>query len=399
MDFFGYPLGTNGLVANFETDKSSVLPGEEIQFIDWSISDESNPVNSWMWDFNSDGTIDSEEQNPMYTYQEGGLHDVTLIVSNGVSTDTMVKNDAVGVRAGILVYEGKDVSGYSGEFINNFLHDYAYEEISYTHKFPEALDGYDVVLLSFGNSGNQVTDLTPEMVSEISSYGFDGGRIYLEGSDAISENPDLWTIFGLIDADGGTSNMMTDLTGTENALTYGLEFTGSTQFSINTIDNLAPVSDPAVEPAFNESDYGIVAVQVDASETTGHKAFGFSYALADLIDGEGMNTRNELLLRILNFFDIVSDVDENIIAENQLLKVFPNPSSEQITLEMESPVQMDANIYLYDLSGRIVLMENSNINKGKNRISFNIGHLPDGLYYFNLRSDSHNETIKWLKVQ
>ena len=60
--------------------------------------------------------------------------------------------------------------------------------------------------------------------------------------------------------------------------------------------------------AFIESNYGTVAVQNSSPE--GHRTFCFSYALAKLNDGETPNTREELLHRILNFFDIQTAVPE-----------------------------------------------------------------------------------------
>ncbi|MEJ2594347.1 MAG: PKD domain-containing protein [bacterium] len=399
LNFFGYPLGSGGLVANFQTDKTSVLPGEEMLFSDWSVSDTADPITSWKWDLNGDGTIDSEEQNPVMTYTEGGMYDVMLVVSNSMDTDTVVKSQAVAVRSGILVYEGKSVSGYSGDYINDFLHEYSYEEISYTHKMPEVLEGYDVILLSFGNSGNQETEMTQPMASAINAYGFDGGRIYLEGGDVLSDNPELWTLFGVLDIDNGQSNMISSLTGHDEAITYGLQFDASSQFSVNSIDAYTPIEDPAIAAAFTEDEYGVVAIQRDGAATTGHKAFAFSYAIADLEDGDGMNTRDELLLRILNFFDIVSDVAENQITANSTIKVYPNPAVSQVTLQFESPEEALADVMLYDLSGRMISGEKMSVDRGVNRLNFQVENLPDGIYYFNVRSDVSNETVKWLKLK
>ncbi|MDD3052229.1 MAG: PKD domain-containing protein [Candidatus Cloacimonetes bacterium] len=40
----------------------------------------SQPILSWKWDFNSDNIIDSEEQNPAYTFTSAGTYQVTLTV-------------------------------------------------------------------------------------------------------------------------------------------------------------------------------------------------------------------------------------------------------------------------------------------------------------------------------
>ncbi len=55
------------------------------------------PINEWFWDFNNDGTIDSNEQNPQWTYPEAGLYTVTLTVSDGSNTGTETKVDYITV--------------------------------------------------------------------------------------------------------------------------------------------------------------------------------------------------------------------------------------------------------------------------------------------------------------
>ncbi len=100
------------VVADFEANPVSGLAPLEVQFTDLSTcrlialmsitNDEDNHTNSafdelnkdrnssrdidsWEWDFDNDGTIDSNEQNPLYSYSEAGLYTVSLTVSDGTS--------------------------------------------------------------------------------------------------------------------------------------------------------------------------------------------------------------------------------------------------------------------------------------------------------------------------
>ena len=80
-DFVGTPLnGGNPL---------------EVSFTDLSAG---NPT-SWLWDFNNDGFIDSNEQNPVYTYSDVGVYTVSLTVSDGSSNDTEIKTDYISVTS------------------------------------------------------------------------------------------------------------------------------------------------------------------------------------------------------------------------------------------------------------------------------------------------------------
>jgi len=81
------------LVADFSVDQTIVMAGNPIQFTDLSTG---NPT-SWEWDFENDGTIDSYEQNPEWTYNEIGIYSVSLIVSDGTNEDTELKEDYITV--------------------------------------------------------------------------------------------------------------------------------------------------------------------------------------------------------------------------------------------------------------------------------------------------------------
>ena len=80
-----------------------------IQFSDYSYSPDS--IVSWQWDFNNDGTIDSEEQNPEWIYTEIGIYTVSLTVSDGENEDTEINEDYITVlEAGTYIPNGS-VSG------------------------------------------------------------------------------------------------------------------------------------------------------------------------------------------------------------------------------------------------------------------------------------------------
>ncbi len=50
---------------------------------------------SWQWDFNNDGTVDSTEQNPIYTYSTAGTYAVNLTVSNAKGSNSEVKTEYI----------------------------------------------------------------------------------------------------------------------------------------------------------------------------------------------------------------------------------------------------------------------------------------------------------------
>ncbi|WP_321428976.1 PKD domain-containing protein [uncultured Methanolobus sp.] len=62
-----------------------------------SFTDTSERAESWSWDFDSDGVVDSTEQNPKHTYVTPGTYTVTLTVSNTGGSDTVVIGDCITV--------------------------------------------------------------------------------------------------------------------------------------------------------------------------------------------------------------------------------------------------------------------------------------------------------------
>ena len=81
------------LAASFTSDVTSGQVPLTVQFTDTSTG---SPV-SWSWDFDNDGNVDSNEQNPVFTYSDVGTYTVKLTVSDGTNTDEVVKSDYITV--------------------------------------------------------------------------------------------------------------------------------------------------------------------------------------------------------------------------------------------------------------------------------------------------------------
>ena len=62
---------------DFVAEPTEVVGFIKIQFTDLS----EGEIESWAWDFQGDGTIDSVEQNPTHTYVRNGIYSVTLTIS------------------------------------------------------------------------------------------------------------------------------------------------------------------------------------------------------------------------------------------------------------------------------------------------------------------------------
>jgi outer membrane protein assembly factor BamB len=82
-----------------------------VQFTDLSTV-ENTTITSWAWDFENDGTIDSHDQNPSWTYTEPRTYTVSLMVSDGHISDTEVKEGYITVLPmGSTIVEIGNITG------------------------------------------------------------------------------------------------------------------------------------------------------------------------------------------------------------------------------------------------------------------------------------------------
>jgi PKD repeat protein len=81
------------LSANFTVDNTSGYAPLTVNFTDTSTPADS--IVSWQWDFDNDGTIDSNEQNPSYIYMTEGDFSVQLIVESISDADTLLMENYV----------------------------------------------------------------------------------------------------------------------------------------------------------------------------------------------------------------------------------------------------------------------------------------------------------------
>jgi PGF-pre-PGF domain-containing protein len=73
-------------------------------------TDLSSNIGSWEWDFDGNGSVDSNERNPVYTYQNPGTYTVTL-----KATNSTYGNNTTTKTGYITVAEKPSTSGESGE--------------------------------------------------------------------------------------------------------------------------------------------------------------------------------------------------------------------------------------------------------------------------------------------
>jgi hypothetical protein len=200
----------------------------------------------------------------------------------------------------ILVWEPSVNSCNSGTYIHQYLTSNGYAH-DYTTTFPSSLLDYEIVFLSYGNWNSGYSAFTDAMAAEVAAFLQAGGKLYLDGSDALGyDQADDTTLLGLLgigSAADGSSQALTALSGQTGTITEGMYFTSTTQSAVGYIDKYT-VSTGQI--AFVQGSYGTTGVQYSGSY--GQKTFCFSYALAGLVDGTTPSQKSVFMERLLDFF-------------------------------------------------------------------------------------------------
>jgi hypothetical protein len=79
---------------------------------------------------------------------------------------------------------------------------------------------------------------------------------------------------------------------------------------------------------------------------------------------------------------------------NGQVNVFPNPAVQQLNVSFNALKKAELNIYLADVSGRIIRQKNHLSHQGENSFTFDLGNVSKGIYFLNIRSDKYSLRYK-----
>jgi len=106
-------------------------------------------------------------------------------------------------------------------------------------------------------------------------------------------------------------------------------------------------------------------------------------------DFGGMNTGKAYFAKELL---VTTSVQEQDFEMNYT--IYPNPTSNQVTLLMDYPTTETVTVSLMNLSGQIVVQQSLRMNIGVNQKQLILNELPKGVYILNLSNASFNESSK-----
>jgi len=358
-----------GIVANFFASSTIFNPGETISFIDTSIGD----PDTWEWSFEGGVPDTSDAQNPSVLYNQEGLFDVRLIVGNGDTFDTLVREDYIFVTEEIPVesdtlnfplegtktlYEIVDNIGIHVGYIcgNNLFNDLAkanYFNINESIKitgllvdFAVATGGNPEIELAIwnnnGDNGRPGSKLSGNMVdmNTIKSNIINSVLTYVPFDPPVNINHPFYAGFVLPVAAGDTVASWSN----EDGDTFP-----GTAWDKWEDGNWVPISDP------------------------GSWLMNFSMAIHPIVEYQ-------------------TSIHENDISPQ--LSVLPNPTSGKATINL-SVFTESANLTLYSASGEI--LKSYTISPDKKIEEIDLTGLTDGIYVVKITSNRESGVLKIIK--
>jgi hypothetical protein len=99
--------------------------------------------------------------------------------------------------------------------------------------------------------------------------------------------------------------------------------------------------------------------------------------------------------------DVVLSVkDPQSAMSNVLEQNYPNPFESNTTISFTISERSDVNLSVYDIYGNMVSnLVNNLLEQGKYTYNFNLGKLPNGVYYYKLRTDNYSDTRQMVIIR
>ena len=342
--------------ADFSADPLTGTVPLEVQFTDTSV----NNIITWEWDFENDGTIDSNEQNPLFTYPGIGTYTVSLTVSDGFTTDTEIKVDYIEV-----------VEVLEADFTADPVSGIAPLEVMFTSTSTGNVTTWE---WDFDNDGN--IDSTEESPIYTYTEAGDYSVSLTVGDGATTDTEtkiDFISVGDLIVADF-TADPLTGLA----PLT--VNFTDTSSGDITSwewdFDNDGNIDSTDENPTHVYTEIGIYTVSLTVSDGTNTDI----EVKPDYIEATGTGTGN----------DLPSNLTE-------LYQNHPNPFNPETNIQFNIKENETGILTIFNMKGQIVVSQS--FNSGSHNYLWNSENCSSGVYFYQLHTESTIVTKKMVLLK
>lgn len=83
-----------------------------------------------------------------------------------------------------------------------------------------------------------------------------------------------------------------------------------------------------------------------------------------------------------------------VVFENAGFGMFPNPATDQLTVEVPMEADADVAVSIMDPAGKVAIQQHRTLSKGDNRMTLDVSRLPEGVYFVQVRNGEVSGTRK-----
>jgi PKD repeat protein len=355
--------------AQFSADRTSVCPGEQIQFTDETF----NAASGWTWTFDGGVPASSNAQNPVVTYSTPGVYSVTLAATHPSGNDTETKTAYIRVvpaPANIPMLEGFE-----------------------TYTTLNGIDEWEV----YNPNGNgfevtTTTGLNSAKSARLMNHGQSSGSI----DQLISSPVDL----------SGVSGTMTfsyryaykrRTTGDDDVLRVLVTNDCGESWTVRNTRLLHIVTPDVQSTSYtpaSDADWTTVHVTtINSSYFVDNFRYKFEFE-----SGGG----NNIYLDNINIYqgsssdELVvglSDIDATVFSG---LNLFPNPTDDELNVQFTVETPQDVVFKIQDLTGKVALTNLIKANSGSNHVFMNTSELAAGVYFLEVQVAGMRETRQFI---
>ena len=355
--------------AEFSADRTSVCPGDQIQFTDESF----NAVSGWTWTFPGGVPANSSAQNPVVTYSTPGIYSVTLAATDGSGNDSETKTAYIRVvpaPASIPMLEGFE-----------------------TYTTFTGIDEWEV----YNPNGNgfeltTTTGLNSAKSARLMNHGQTSGSI----DQLISSPVDLSSVTGNMTLSyryaykrrtTGDDDVLRTLVSNDCGESWAIRNTRLLHIVTPSVQSTSyvPASDAewtTVHITTINSDYYVDNFRYKFEFESG----GGNNIYLDNINIYQGSSSDELVVGL-------SDIDATIFSG---LNLFPNPADDELNIQFSVETPQDVVFNVQDLTGKVALSNLIKANSGSNHVFMNTSQLAAGVYFLEVQVGGMKETRQFI---
>ncbi len=417
---------SNDLNAAFQSDETMGSLPFTVNFEDYSTATDTSSIISWAWDFDNDGNIDSQDQNPSWTYTTEGAYTVSLTVNDGINQYTRTLDNyihAIGKTSDILVVNGIEYVTYPAEMesfysssacfgdhqvdVWDLFGDQGFDYMSnpniqkvdlFNHTIPNSLlQKYQKVIWIGNDYGGDLAFYDPNQVLDYVTMG--GNFLLASRYGSHFFNTDLKNYCGITSFTGDS------IIDTLRALDPNLVNMPSTGTTTNTYNHFATL-DAASEavPIFDDN--------ASTAYISGFKLDKDSSGVFIYIAGRPYRFDNAASYANYNYIIdnwMTSTIVTGIKQEDNSLKTvekfqldqnYPNPFNPATRISYSITKPGLVSLKVYDILGReVATLVNGYQQVNHYSVNFDAGKLASGIYLYKLKTGDFIQTRKMLLLK